>query len=148
MRSSFISLPGGGAFLLWGLLFIFWPTLLLGGSVLDDQRAAILSAIRVVESSDGRDCHQGRTGELTCYQIKPATARLVKCDAGLTESDAAAAKCAGRVLDFAANFCYRKDIYGLLRFYNRGKCMRFAVRPQGYELSVAWLRLRFLIEAR
>ena len=148
MRSSFTSLRCGMASLLWGLFFIPWPTLLLGGSPLYDQRAAILSAIRVVESSDGRDCHQGRAGELTCYQIKPATARLVKCDVGWTESDAAAAKCAGRILDFAASFCYRKDVYGLLRFYNRGKCMRFAVRPQGYELSVARLRLRFLMEAK
>lgn len=104
----------------------------------------ILLAIRDVESDEGRDCSRGTAGELTCFQILPATARLEKCSPFWTTEEAEAARCAARVLARGRQLCRRWDGYGAARWYNRGRCMSWNSKPSGYEMDVVRARLKYL----
>ncbi len=110
-----------------------------------DGVSAILLGIRDIESSEGRDCGPGDAGELSCFQILPATALLERCPSHWKHDEAAAAECAGRWLARGARLCRRWDYYGEARWYHRGRCLPRHARPLGYEMDVARARLKYLM---
>ena len=109
-------------------------------------RDPMLLAIRDVESSGGTDCGRGIAGELTCWQVKVETARLMGCPEGWDRDPDGrlAAECAQRWIDKGRQLCRRQDVYGIARWYNRGRCMRWTEKPSGYEMDVGRARLKYL----
>ena len=138
------------------LLLVLWPTLLSGpglthyATVENVQPIAqpyehMLLAIRAIESTNGMNCDEGAAGEISCYQILPATAVLLKCAEGWQNKPIKAANCAKKWLAKGERLCRRWDTYGQARWYNRGRCMRWKARPSGYEMDVARARLKHLM---
>lgn len=105
----------------------------------------MLQAIYAVESDDGKDCSEGDDGELSCFQILPATARLEGCPVLWRFFDAFAAACGQRWLDRGQRTCRRWDVYAPGRWYNGGTCMPRKARPRAYEMNVNYKRLRYLM---
>ena len=102
-------------------------------------------AILTVESSNGENCREGKLGELSCFQILPATAELEKCPEEWKTSLFASAACASAWLKRGERVCTRWDWYARGRWYNQGKCMHKDSKPNRYEMDFARGRFKWFM---
>lgn len=98
----------------------------------------LLDGIYQIESSGGRNCVESSAGALSCYQILPATADMLKCSPFYVwrGNEHLARDCARAWLARGYRKCRRKDDYSLARYYYRGRCLRPGAKPWAYEMDV------------